>query len=64
MPNPLPAHIRMVVTDPTHPRAGQEGTLVDVPEEFVRQVMDRTRSARLKGRPFRIDVDRGPGDRA
>jgi ATP-dependent RNA helicase DeaD len=39
-------------------------SLVDVPEEFVRQVMDRTRSARLKGRPFRIDVDRGPGERA
>ncbi|MEO0017957.1 MAG: hypothetical protein RLZZ522_1240, partial [Verrucomicrobiota bacterium] len=30
-------------------------SLVDVPEEFVRQVMDRTRSARLKGRPFRLD---------
>jgi ATP-dependent RNA helicase DeaD len=39
-------------------------SLVDVPEEFVRQVMDRTRSARLKGRPFRLDVDRGPNERA
>jgi len=36
-------------------------SLVDVPQEFVRQVIDRTRSARLKGQPFRIDVDRGPG---
>jgi hypothetical protein len=26
------------------------------------QVMGRARSARLKGRPLRIDVDRGPGD--
>ena len=36
-------------------------SLVDVPQEFVRQVINRTRSARLKGQPFRIDVDRGPG---
>ena len=35
-------------------------SLVDVPEQFVGQVMDRTRNARLRGRPFRIDVDRGP----
>jgi ATP-dependent RNA helicase DeaD len=35
-------------------------SLVDVPEQFVAQVMDRTRSARLRGRPFRMDVDRGP----
>ena len=35
-------------------------SLVDVPEELVGQVMDRTRNARLRGRPFRIDVDRGP----
>ena len=33
------------------------------PEQFVGQVMDRTRNARLRGRPFRMDVDRGPGDR-
>ncbi|MEN9975073.1 MAG: hypothetical protein RLZZ282_1079, partial [Verrucomicrobiota bacterium] len=35
-------------------------SLVDVPEPLVGQVMDRTRNARLRGRPFRIDVDRGP----
>jgi ATP-dependent RNA helicase DeaD len=35
-------------------------SLVDVPGEFVNQVMERTRNARLRGRPFRIDVDRGP----
>jgi ATP-dependent RNA helicase DeaD len=35
-------------------------SLVDVPAELVGQVMDRTRNARLRGRPFRIDVDRGP----
>jgi len=35
-------------------------TLVDVPDELVSQVLERTRKARLKGRPFRIDVDRGP----
>jgi len=35
-------------------------SLVDVPAELVSQVMDRTRNARLRGRPFRIDVDRGP----
>ena len=28
--------------------------------ELVGQVMERTRNARLRGRPFRIDVDRGP----
>jgi ATP-dependent RNA helicase DeaD len=38
-------------------------SLVDVPDQFVAQVMDRTKSARLRGRPFRMDVDRGPGDR-
>jgi len=31
-----------------------------VPEKFVSQVIDRTKSARLRGRPFRMDVDRGP----
>ncbi len=36
-------------------------SLVDVPSELVEQVMHRTRSARLCGRPFRIDVDRMPG---
>ena len=35
-------------------------SLVDVPEQFVGQVIDRTRTARLRGRPFRMDVDRGP----
>ena len=35
-------------------------SLVDVPEQFVGQVIDRTRNARLRGRPFRMDVDRGP----
>ncbi|MEI6676283.1 MAG: DEAD/DEAH box helicase, partial [Verrucomicrobiota bacterium] len=38
-------------------------SLVDVPEEFVQQVIERTRNARLRGRPFRIDRDRGPQDR-
>ena len=35
-------------------------SLVDVPEQFVGQVIDRTRTARLRGRPFRMDGDRGP----
>jgi ATP-dependent RNA helicase DeaD len=35
-------------------------SLVDVPDQFVGQVMERTRNARLRGRPFRMDVDRGP----
>ncbi|TAG10554.1 MAG: DEAD/DEAH box helicase [Verrucomicrobia bacterium] len=35
-------------------------SLVDVPENLVPQVMERTRNSRLKGKPFRIDVDRGP----
>ncbi len=35
-------------------------SLVDVPEEFADQVIQRTRNARLRGRPFRIDYDRGP----
>ncbi len=38
-------------------------SLVDVPEQFVGQVIERTRNARLRGRPFRMDVDRGPGER-
>jgi len=36
-------------------------SLVDVPEALVPQVIERTRNARLRGRPFRMDVDRGPG---
>ncbi len=35
-------------------------SLVDVPREFADQVIERTRNARLRGRPFRIDHDRGP----
>ena len=35
-------------------------SLVDVPTPLVNQVLDRTRAARLRGRPFRIDIDRGP----
>ncbi|MEI8312730.1 MAG: DbpA RNA binding domain-containing protein [Verrucomicrobiota bacterium] len=35
-------------------------SLVDVPAELVHQVLERTRTARLRGRPFRIDIDRGP----
>jgi len=38
-------------------------SLVDVPEQFVGQVIERTRNARLRGRPFRMDVDRGPQDK-
>ena len=32
-PEPPPAHIMMVVIDPAHPRADQEGRLLAVPEE-------------------------------
>ena len=39
-------------------------SLVDVPEEFVELVIERTRNARLRGRPFRMDRDRGPSNRA
>ena len=35
-------------------------TLVDVPEQFANQAIRATRSSKLKGKPFRIDVDRGP----
>jgi len=35
-------------------------SLVDVPMEMADQVIQRTRNARLRGRPFRIDHDRGP----
>ncbi len=34
--------------------------LVDVPQEFADQAIQRTRNARLRGKPFRIDYDRGP----
>ena len=36
--------------------------LVDVPQEFADQAIQRTRNARLRGKPFRIDYDRGPGE--
>lgn len=35
-------------------------SLVDVPSEFADQVIQRTRNARLRGRSFRMDYDRGP----
>ena len=35
-------------------------TLVDVPEDFADQAIERTRRSKLKGKPFRLDVDRGP----
>jgi len=35
-------------------------SLVDVPQELADQAIQRTRNARLRGRPFRIDYDRGP----
>jgi ATP-dependent RNA helicase DeaD len=35
-------------------------TLVDVPEDFADQAIRATRSSKLKGKPFRIDRDRGP----
>ena len=35
-------------------------SLVDVPSEFANQVIDRTRKSKLKGRPFKLDFDRGP----
>ncbi|MFT3990679.1 MAG: DEAD/DEAH box helicase [Luteolibacter sp.] len=38
-------------------------SLVDVPEGLVDQVIERTRQARLKGRAFRMDLDRGPQQR-
>ncbi|NJM38067.1 MAG: DEAD/DEAH box helicase [Akkermansiaceae bacterium] len=38
-------------------------SLVDVPEQFVDQVIGKTKNARLRGRPFRMDVDRGPNDK-
>jgi ATP-dependent RNA helicase DeaD len=35
-------------------------TLVDVPEDFADQAIRSTRSSKLKGKTFRMDVDRGP----
>jgi ATP-dependent RNA helicase DeaD len=35
-------------------------TLVDVPEDFADQAIRATRNSKLKGKPFRMDVDRGP----
>ncbi len=36
-------------------------TLVDVPEGFADQAIRNTRNSKLRGKAFRIDVDRGPG---
>ncbi len=38
-------------------------SLVDIPSEFANQVIDRTRNSKLKGRPFKLDFDRGPVQR-
>ncbi len=35
-------------------------SLVDVPEEFAQEVIERTRKAKLRGKPFKMDIDRGP----
>jgi ATP-dependent RNA helicase DeaD len=35
-------------------------TLVDVPEDYAQQVIRSTRNSKLKGKTFRIDLDRGP----
>ncbi|MDX1681124.1 MAG: DEAD/DEAH box helicase [Akkermansiaceae bacterium] len=35
-------------------------SLVDVPSDFANQVIDRTRNSKLRGRPFKLDFDRGP----
>jgi ATP-dependent RNA helicase DeaD len=35
-------------------------SLVDVPEQFAEQAIRATRGSKLKGRPFRMDLDRGP----
>jgi ATP-dependent RNA helicase DeaD len=35
-------------------------SLVDVPEEFSAQAIRATRGSKLKGRAFRMDLDRGP----
>ncbi len=38
---------------PRHP-------LIDVPEDFAEQAVRATRNSKLRGKPFRMDVDRGP----
>jgi len=38
-------------------------TLVDVPTEFADQVIKAANRAKLRGRPVRMDYDRGPGPR-
>ena len=35
-------------------------TLVDVPSDFAQQAIRNTRNSKLRGKTFRIDVDRGP----
>jgi ATP-dependent RNA helicase DeaD len=35
-------------------------TLVDVPDDFADQAIRSTRNSKLRGKTFRIDVDRGP----
>jgi len=35
-------------------------TLVDVPEDFAQQAIRNTKNSKLKGKTFRIDLDRGP----
>ncbi|MFZ9938018.1 MAG: DbpA RNA binding domain-containing protein, partial [Luteolibacter sp.] len=35
-------------------------SLVDVPEDHAQQAIRNTRNAKLKGKTFRIDLDRGP----
>jgi ATP-dependent RNA helicase DeaD len=35
-------------------------TLIDVPEDFAEQAVRATRNSKLRGKPFRMDVDRGP----
>jgi ATP-dependent RNA helicase DeaD len=38
-------------------------SLVDVPKNLAKQVIERTKGSRLKGQPFRIDFDKGPEPR-
>lgn len=38
-------------------------TLVDVPSEFAEQVIKAANRSKLRGRPVRMDYDRGPGPR-
>jgi ATP-dependent RNA helicase DeaD len=35
-------------------------SLVDIPDGLVEQVMQKTKNTRMRGRTFRMDVDRGP----